>query len=134
MNKKKEKATKRLAANIWTKSLAKEGSVPIVHRFLESYHELEPHSLTHGEAIFVIHLLACKSVATAPRPTFKRLAQLMGITDKQARRYAQSLEAKGLLKRQYRVGEANQFDLTPLLAALEGHRQRNKDAKEAWTA
>ena len=128
MNTKREKAAKRLAANIWTKTLAKDGSVPVVRSFLDCYHDLAPQPLTHGEAIFVIHLMACKSSSAAPQPTFKRLARDMGITDKQARRYAQSLEAKKLLKREFRVGQANRFDLTPLFEALEQQCERRRAA------
>jgi len=42
----------------------------------------------------------------------------MGISDKMARRHAQSLEAKRYLRRVARVGATNQFDLTPLFDAI----------------
>ena len=42
----------------------------------------------------------------------------MGVSDKMARRYAQSLEQKGYLRRLVRVGRTNRFNLTPLFDAL----------------
>lgn len=53
-----------------------------------------------------------------PYPAYKTLARRMGISDKMARRHAQSLEIKGYLKRQIRRAKTNRFDLNPLFDAL----------------
>jgi predicted ArsR family transcriptional regulator len=53
-----------------------------------------------------------------PYPTYATLAKRMGITDKMARRYAQSLDKKGYLRRHYQRKAANRFDLTGLFEAL----------------
>ena len=86
--------------------------------FLQYYARLKPYPLTGGEALFVIHLMEFKWDAAAPFPGYKILAERMGVSDKMARRYAQSLEAKGYLRRQVRTGQTNLFDLTPLFDAL----------------
>jgi predicted ArsR family transcriptional regulator len=59
-----------------------------------------------------------------PYPAYKTLAKRMGISDKMARRHAQSLEIKGYLKRHIRTAKANRFLLK---AATEQY------AKEAAT-
>jgi hypothetical protein len=43
----------------------------------------------------------------------------MGVDAKTVRRYAQSLQKKGFLRRQPRKARTNLFDLTPLFRALE---------------
>ena len=73
--------------------------------------------------MFVIHLMRYKWTKDPPHPAFKTLAKLMGVSDKQTRRYAQSLEAKKLLRRESRTGLPNKFDLKPLFRALEKHRE-----------
>jgi hypothetical protein len=103
----------------WTPALAKTRFVPIVRAFLENYSSLRPFSLTHGEAMFVIHLMQHKWDEAAPFPGYKRIARLMGVSDKMARRYALSLEQKGYLVRVARRSKTNLFDLRRLFVALE---------------
>jgi hypothetical protein len=71
-----------------------------------------------GEALFVLHLMSFKWNRELPYPTYKTIAKRMGITDKMARRYAQSLDRKGYLRRRYQTKAANRFDLTGLFKAL----------------
>jgi transposase len=59
----------------------------------------------------------------APFPSYGRIAKTMGVTDKMARRYAQSLQKKGYLTRQYQKRAPNKFDLTQLFDALAELRQ-----------
>ena len=81
--------------------------------FLRHYSRLQPH-LTHAEALFVIHLMEFKWDQAAPFPSYATLAHRMGVTTKMARRYAQSLQQKGYLRRVMRTGSTNRFDLTSL--------------------
>jgi DNA-binding MarR family transcriptional regulator len=106
-------------ARAWTPILARTRFVPVVRGFLENYSSLKPFPLTHGEAMFVIHLMQFKWDEAAPFPGYRRLARLMGVTDKMARRYAQSLEQKGYLVRVARRASTNRFDLAKLFIALE---------------
>jgi len=123
MSKNDKAVLEQSIADRWTKSLAKDGFVPVVNYFLDHYHELKPYDLTHGEAMFVIHLMRYKWTKESPRPAFKTLAKLMGVSDKQTRRYAKNLETKKLLRRESRTGLPNRFDLKPLFRALEKHRE-----------
>jgi DNA-binding MarR family transcriptional regulator len=75
--------------------------------------------MTNAEALLVIHLMRHKWDEAPPFPGFKTLARRMGMTATSARNHARSLEKKGYLKRQKRVGTTNTFDLTPLFQALE---------------
>ena len=95
-----------------------DGYVPVPVEFLRHYARLKPYSLTSGEALFVIHLMEFKWDNASPFPSYKTLAARMGVSDKMARRHAQSLEQKGYLRRIVRVGQTNRFNLTLLFDAL----------------
>jgi hypothetical protein len=112
-------ATKRSFAERWGhRELFDRGFVVTPTFFLQYYARLKPYPLTGGEALFVIHMMEFKWDAAAPFPGYKTLAERMGVSDKMARRHAQSLEAKGYLLRQARTGQTNLFDLRPLFDAL----------------
>lgn len=104
--------------------------VPIL--FLENHAALTPYRLNPAEAVFVISLMAHKWDDRAPFPGYKRIAQWMGKSESYARKLARDLEIKGLLKRRERIGYTNEFDLTPLFAAIVGHvKTKPKKAKPA---
>ena len=94
------------------------GYIPLPVVFLRVYAHLKPYSLTPGEAMFVIHLMEYKWGEGDPYPSYKAIAQKMGVSDKLVRRHAQSLETKGYLRRKQRVGDTNMFDLEPLFDAI----------------
>jgi hypothetical protein len=102
----------------WAASLKADGFVPVSTFFLENYHRLQPFDLTYGEAMFVIHLMQHKWDENAPFPAYKTIAHRMHVSTKSARRWAASLEQKGYLKREMRVGATNRFHLKGLLDAL----------------
>jgi DNA-binding MarR family transcriptional regulator len=111
-----------------------QGFVAIPTRFLQLYANLKPHPLTPGEAIFVMQLMSFKWTADAPFPGYKRIAKRMGLTDKMVRKYAQSLEAKGYVKREKRVSLTNRFDLTGLFDALRAAAEHAKVAEQREAA
>ncbi|MBX9677306.1 MAG: helix-turn-helix domain-containing protein [Gemmataceae bacterium] len=113
-----QRAVQRDVAARWTPMLSKKGWTPICDYFLDSYTRLAP-KITNLEALLIIHLMRYKWDAEAPFPGFRALSKRMGITATSARNHARSLEKKGYLKREKRVGTTNKFDLTPLFAALE---------------
>ena len=98
--------------------LLQSGHLVVPSDFLRHYSRLKPNGLTHGEALFVIHLMEFKWDQAAPFPSYGTLARRMGVTTKMARRYAQALEQKGCLHRVTRTGNTNLFDLTPLFDKL----------------
>lgn len=111
-------------------SLLESGWVGVPVAFLTNYGNLIQYGgLTAAEAMFVLQLMAFKWGEDAPFPSYSTLATRMGITDKQARRYAKALEDKGFLKRTARIGSSNCFDLQPLFdalaAALKASKQLN---------
>ncbi len=114
----------------WAPELKAEGFVPVSTFFLENYHQLKPYDLTHGEAMFIIHLMQHKWTAAAPFPGYKTIAKRMCVSDKTARRLAASLEQKGYLDREARVGETNLFHLTKLIAALVKLKKEKKPAAQ----
>lgn len=88
------------------------------HRFLRGYAHLRPQPLSGGEALFVLHLMTFKWEDAVPYPSYRTLAENMGVSEKMVRRYAQSLQKKGYLRRQFRARASNAFDLTDLFNAL----------------
>lgn len=122
--KEKEEPKRFSAGSAWTPALAAgteadRGHVTVVRTFLRHYSTLKPYPLNSGEALFVIHLMDYKWGDDAPWPSYRKLAEYMGISAKMARRHAQSLETKGYLKREVRRAMTNRFDLKPLFRALE---------------
>jgi Helix-turn-helix domain len=110
----------RSATARWGKQntrLFREGWLSVPNKFLRCYTALKP-PLSSGEALFVLQLMTFKWDDAAPFPSYGRIAKTMGVTDKMARRYAQSLQKKGYLVRQFRKRAPNKFDLTRLFDAL----------------
>ena len=105
-----------LAARWGSQQLFEEGFVGVPSGFLRCYTQLK---LSNSEAMFILQLMAFKWNENAPFPSYKTLAERMGITTEMARRHAKSLEEKGLLIRVKRTGQSNAFDLRPLSSALE---------------
>ena len=105
-------------AKRWAQELAEDGHVPISTFFLENYHRLKPYPLTHGEAMFVVHLMQHKWGTEAPYPGYKTLAKRMAVSDKTARRLAKSLEDKKYLVREIREAQTNKFHVKKLIDAL----------------
>jgi hypothetical protein len=111
-------------------ALFNQGFLVVPTSFLRRYASLKP-ALTTAEALFVLHLMSFKWDRELPYPSYRVLAERMGITEKMARRYAQSLDRKGYLRRQYRKRAPNLFDLTGLFEALAGkNRVQSSDLGE----
>jgi len=109
---------KRSVANAWTPELVKKGFVGLSRTFLREYAKLSP-PITHGEAMFIVHLMDFKWDSQAPFPGYKTIAGYMGVTVKQARRLAKSLDDKKYLRREIRESTTNRFFLEPLFEALK---------------
>ena len=109
----------RSYASRWKhEGLFRQGYVAVPTTFLCLYAELKPYSLTSGEALFILHLMAFKWGEDAPFPSYKTLAKRMGVSTKMVRRHAQSLETKGYLVRLFQRGGTNRFFLNPLFDKL----------------
>ena len=125
-----EKQKKYPFADMWAAELEDDGHVRISTFFLENYHRLKPYSLTHGEAMFVVHLMRHKWGKDAPYPGYKMIAKRMGVSDKTARRLAKSLEDKKYLMREIRQANTNRFHLSKLMTALVGLKKIGKSNKK----
>ncbi len=113
-------------AKKWAAELESDGHVQVSTSFLENYHRLKPYPLTHGEAMFIVHLMQHKWGEAAPYPGYKTIAKRMGVSDKTARRLARSLEEKKYLVREVRQANTNLFHLAKLMAALVGLKKAAK--------
>ena len=94
-----------------------DGFVGVPTHFLRLYSLLKP-PLTSGEALFVIQLMNFKWDTLNPFPSYKLLAERMGVSAKATQRHAATLESKKYLRRIPRIGTSNEFDLTPLFDAI----------------
>jgi len=112
------KQVQRKVANRWTPMLVEQGWTPVSDFFLKNYHRLSP-PITNSEAMLIIHLMLHKWDAEAPYPSFRTLAERMGMTVTAARGHARHLDSKGYMHRQKQVGKTNRFFLEPLFEALE---------------
>jgi hypothetical protein len=108
----------------WAPELERDGYVQVSTFFLENYFRLKPYELTHGEAMFVIHLMQHKWGTDAPFPSYKTIAQRMGVSTKTVRRMAASLQLKKYIKREVRIGTTNRFHLQNLMTALVALRAK----------
>lgn len=124
------KTNKHRFAKKWAAELESDGHVQISTFFLENYHRLKPYSLTHGEAMFVVHLMQHKWGAEAPYPGYKTIASRMGVSDKTARRLAKSLEDKKYLFRELRESNTNLFHLDKLMSALVSLKKTMKPKEQ----
>lgn len=121
----------RSAARRWRHpALFEKGFVLTPTFFLRAYAHLKPFSLTHGEAMFVLHLMQYKWDEDAPFPSYGTVAAQMGVSAKQVQRYAVSLEEKKYLRREQRQGMSNRFDLTPLFDALNEFNEQEGRSKK----
>lgn len=113
--------------------LFREGWLSVPNKFLRCYSAMTP-PLSSGEALFVLQLMTFKWDDAAPFPSYGRIAKAMGVTDKMARRYAQSLQKKGYLVRQFQKRAPNKFDLTRLFNALVEVRPETASEEGSATA
>ena len=122
--------TDRSFAKKWAPELEKDGFVQVSNFFLENYHRLKPYPLTHGEAMFVVHLMQFKWDEAKPYPAYKTIAERMVVSDKTARRFAAKLQGKGYLQREMRVAQTNRFDMSRLMTALVDLKKAQHAAKQ----
>jgi DNA-binding MarR family transcriptional regulator len=105
--------------------LLEDGFVPVPRQFLAYAGRLRP-NLTPAETVFVLHLMSFKWDERAPFPGYKTIAERMGVSVQYARKVGRTLEEKGLLRREIRVGQTNRFDLTPLFRRLADRVSNDK--------
>lgn len=105
-----------------------EGFLVVPLRLLRGYGRKLPQPLTAAEVVFVLCVMSFKWGDEAPFPSYARLADYMGVSEKMVRRYAQHLESKGYLRRIPRRNSSNAFDLTGLFEALRHIRVKEESA------
>ena len=96
------------------------GFTAVPNLLLNHYAEL---GISPTEMVFIVHIWQYWWTDRDPYPALKSIADKMGTSLRQARRYAESLKDKQLLKvRERRMPElgqvTNEYDFSPLLRAL----------------
>lgn len=97
-----------------------DGFVPVPSIFLRYLGAIRPH-LTPTEALFILELMLYKWDERAPFPGLKTVAEQMGVSETYARKLARTLEKKGLVRRIWRTGTTNEYDLQPLFDKLSAY-------------
>ena len=109
------------AAARWSKSVLEQGYTVIPALLMNAQNRL---GLSPEEFNVVLHLAYhWRRAGFDPYPTKRRIAALMGKSDKQIQRYFKSLEEKGLVERQKRMSRtrgqmSNSYDMSGLVGRL----------------
>jgi hypothetical protein len=107
----------------WGEVLTKKGMAPIANVFLDHYVKLGINAM---EAMFLVHLMQYKWTVEAPYPSLKTIAKKMGKSEDTVRRIARSLEKREIIKRNYRIGQTNTYNLNNLIKKLEDFLMNTK--------
>ena len=123
----------KLAARWKHEKLFRHGYLAVPIAFLKYYANLKKFGgLTQSEAMFVLQVMSFKWDDRSPFPSYATLAKRLGTGPKTVQRHAQSLEAKGYLKREARQGRSNAFEFTPLFdSLLEAVQEEDGGAPQA---
>ena len=106
----------------WGEEVLAKGYTRIPNVFLRHYRQM---GLEHGEFGFLCLLLSYKHGKGDPFPKQATLAQAMGVSVKQIRKWMQSVEAKGFLWVEHAKG-TNRYHLKPLFAKVKAF-ERNQE-------
>jgi DNA-binding transcriptional regulator YhcF (GntR family) len=110
---------KGVVAEIWggREDLFDDGFFVMPSRFLRGYSSAKQ-PISNVEFMYLLQVLSHKWTHERPYPSYRRLAQLLGITERMARRHADSLERKGYLYRSKRPDKKIEYDLEPLFKSI----------------
>lgn len=101
-----------------------QGNFTVVpNLILDHYAEL---GIAPAEMLWAIHVWEYWWTGHDPYPALSTVAEKMGVSRRQAQRYAESLREKGFLETNVRVLEGvgqstNEYDFTPMLRAIRQH-------------
>lgn len=100
------------------KSVFAEGFLAVPTTLLKNLRTIGEYGLTPAELVFVLEVMSFKWGTEDPFPSYKRIADNMGVSEGYARKIARGLEEKGFLRRKKRDGMTNKFDLAPLFEEI----------------
>ena len=92
-------------------------AVPLI--LLKNLQTVGEYGLSPTEFVFLLQLMTFKWDTNAPYPSYKKIAEQMGVSEVYVRKIARSLEEKKFLNRQQREGTTNEYDLQPLFDILK---------------
>jgi predicted transcriptional regulator len=103
----------------WSINIADKGFAAIPNCLLFCQADL---GLKGEEAVVLLHLLAYYwEVNSKIYPSSNTIGKSLGKTNSTVRRKIQILEKKGFVKRIYRVGQSNFYEITPTINKLKSH-------------
>ena len=117
-------------AERWSATVVAGGWAAVPRLFMDSYADL---NISPTEAMLLLHIMSFKWDNRMPFPSVKKLRTRLGRSDSQVRALLRSLETKGFIRRNTRIGRSNEFDVEPLILALERvaqqQRRENRQAR-----
>jgi DNA-binding transcriptional ArsR family regulator len=113
----------------WSPALKASGFTEIPNALIKNQANL---GITDSEMVVVVALASFKWDHRLPYPSVTALASLTGKSDSAVRNSIRNLENRGIIKRVYRDGETNMYDLKPLVRKLESYAQPTRKKKARY--
>jgi len=101
----------------WSPRIAQHGHTAVPNLLVQNLEQLK---ITTPEFVTLVAIISFKWDESNPWPSNATIAKRANTTASTVRKHVQKLEEKGILDRIGRVGYTNMYDLTPLMAKLEG--------------
>lgn len=95
-----------------------EGFLAVPVSLLRNLASIGEYGITPTEAVFVLEVMSFKWGAEDPFPSYRSIAESMGVSEAYVRKIARRLEEKGFLNRRSRQGTTNKFDFSPLFEKI----------------
>ncbi|HEX4774936.1 MAG TPA: hypothetical protein VH234_05465 [Candidatus Saccharimonadales bacterium] len=102
--------------NRWTEDIAKDGFTCVPNRLIKNLVAL---SIEPVEFVLLVAIESYRyTLEGRPRPSIDTLSKLIDRSPRHTRRMLQDLESKGFIERIRRHNKTNEYDLVPLILAL----------------
>ena len=95
-----------------------EGFLAVPVLLLRNLSSIGEYGIAPAEAVFIFEVMSFKWGVEDPFPSYKRIAESMGVSETYVRKIGRRLEEKGFLNRRSRQGTTNKFDFAPLFEKI----------------
>ena len=102
----------------WPPEISKDGYTQVPNFLLKRQAEL---GLNSSELVILLQLWSFDFGSRTAEPAHSTVAKSVGLTSSAVRHNIASLENKGFLKRNFRVGSRNEYNLAPAINKLRSH-------------
>lgn len=107
-------------SNKWSPQLQSDGFTTIPNTLIKNQARL---GITDSEMVIIMSLVSFRWNQQMPYPSVATLSTFTGKTTGAIRNNLRNLEKKGIIRRIYREGQTNKYDLLPLINKLNSYTQ-----------